>query len=166
MVASNVQANIEDNLYLFFDDIRTEYTNTCGNLRRINSKDQNVLYDIKSYAVEILDLSHRICKKAIIHYPHTTLTFLIIAIAVNTVCTIIFSSLTAFVALGLDLAYAIKFGKLMNRALQIYDTLNICDEWTVPVEGKRAIIAAISPKEIAISLALRAKNFFSEIFNF
>lgn len=158
--------NVEANLQLFFDDIHTEVTNTAGNLRRINSKDQSVFNDVKEYASEVIDLTHRICKKAIIHYPVTTLTVMIVATVVHAICALFFISFTALIALGFDIAYAMKFGKLMERALQIYDTFNIFDEWTSDPDAKRAIIAAISPKETVITLAHRAKNFVRDLFSF
>ncbi|MEI6243199.1 MAG: hypothetical protein WCP39_07360 [Chlamydiota bacterium] len=152
--------SITENMRYYVQDIQQEI---FYSLDKISERDKDLdvgpLSCLKKYAIEFLDITHRVIKKNIAHFPKTVL----IALSISSISAVIFFSLSNLFVLGLNFYFFLKCNDRIFKAIKKYDGANV-SEWTSPTEEKRKIVLAMEDGVTIRNFFQNVSGFFRRIF--
>lgn len=127
------------NVRYYFADVRQE----VENIRPLDPNNNA----LKNFALEVLNITHIACSKAVIHFPKT----MVVALIISSIVNLIFFSFGSLFLLCLNLYFLYKYESLMDRSIRTYNVAHV-SEWFSSPEAKAAVITVINGEERIVNL--------------
>ena len=123
------------------------------------SEIRNLTNDVKRFANNVIDTTHKALREFSMHFPRS----LLIASIANTIITILSASLSGYIGFALNCYFLYQHKNHMLEAIAVHDERNI-NEWRSSYKEKQDLIPLIESRVIVNNIATVIRNALSKIF--